>query len=248
MKKITLFLCAVVFTIGAFAQNVGINSDGSAPNASAQLDVKSTDKGFLPPRMSSEERDAIASPAAGLVIYNASSNKHEFYDGTKWYSFTSGPAAIAPTGMAYYSKTTSVNLFSNYGFNSWLYSNAVAVNYLEAVLPTAPPAAGFERVNASTLKNVTGRNINVKINITFSLQCTNTTATLYNPKVYFGVNGVQSTIYDFGNVFTANNTWYAPSCSVTIPVNNNESFDIRFGVAGGWMINLSSTSIVITEI
>jgi len=56
-------------------------------NASAQLQVQSTTKGFLPPRMTTAERDAISSPAAGLIIYNTSTNKHQGYNGTTWNDF-----------------------------------------------------------------------------------------------------------------------------------------------------------------
>jgi len=66
--------------------NVGVNS-GSTDVASAQLHVTSTTKGFLPPRMTTANRDAIASPAAGLIIYNTSTNKHQGYNGTTWNDF-----------------------------------------------------------------------------------------------------------------------------------------------------------------
>jgi len=49
MKKITALLIALLLAVGTFAQNVGINSAGSAPNSSAMLDVKSLTKG-LPDR------------------------------------------------------------------------------------------------------------------------------------------------------------------------------------------------------
>jgi hypothetical protein len=42
---------------------------GAVPNASAALDVDSTTKGFLPPRMTNAQRTAIASPAVGLMVY-----------------------------------------------------------------------------------------------------------------------------------------------------------------------------------
>lgn len=56
---------------------------GSSPNASAIVDITSTTKGFLPPRMTTTQRDAISSPAAGLVIYNTTTSKLQVYT-TSW--------------------------------------------------------------------------------------------------------------------------------------------------------------------
>ena len=75
-----MLLCAT----GIYAQGVGINDDGSQPNGSAILDVKSTTKGLLFPRMTTAERDLIASPVAGLQIYNASQSCMNYYDGSSW--------------------------------------------------------------------------------------------------------------------------------------------------------------------
>ena len=61
--------------------NVGI---GGTANAAAILDAASTTKGFLPPRMTTAQRDAISTPPAGLVIYNTSTNVLNFYNGTAW--------------------------------------------------------------------------------------------------------------------------------------------------------------------
>ena len=61
--------------------NVGIGT--TSPSASALLDLSSTTRGFLPPRMTSTERDAISSPAAGLVIYNTTTSKLQVYT-TSW--------------------------------------------------------------------------------------------------------------------------------------------------------------------
>lgn len=57
------------------------------PSASAILDVRSTTQGFLPPRMTTAQRDAISSPATGLIIYNTTTNKHQGYNGTTWNDF-----------------------------------------------------------------------------------------------------------------------------------------------------------------
>jgi hypothetical protein len=52
--------------------------------ASAVLDLRSTTRGFLPPRMTTTEKNAIASPAAGLVVYDNTTNKLCCYNGSTW--------------------------------------------------------------------------------------------------------------------------------------------------------------------
>ena len=70
------------------AQNVvttGAGGFGTAtPNAVAALDVTSTTKGFLPPRMTGTQRDAISSPPAGLMIYNSTTNKLQVRTNAAW--------------------------------------------------------------------------------------------------------------------------------------------------------------------
>ena len=56
----------------------------SSLDASAVLQADSTTKGFLPPRMTTTERDAISTPAAGLMVYNTTTNKAQCYNGTTW--------------------------------------------------------------------------------------------------------------------------------------------------------------------
>jgi hypothetical protein len=63
-----------------YAQNVGINSDGSSPNASAMLDIKSASSGLLIPRMTLAQRNAISSPAAGLLIYQTDNTPGFYYN------------------------------------------------------------------------------------------------------------------------------------------------------------------------
>ena len=63
----------------------GTTSDSfSTYNASAKLQVDSTTQGFLPPRMTTTERDAISTPASGLMVYNTTTNKAQCYNGTAW--------------------------------------------------------------------------------------------------------------------------------------------------------------------
>jgi uncharacterized protein (TIGR02145 family) len=94
-----LFILLTVFTtFAAMAQSVGINADGSAANTSAMLDVSSTTKGFLPPRMLSSQRQAIVSPAPGLMIYctNCGTNgEMQVYNGSSWTNMIGGSAVPA---------------------------------------------------------------------------------------------------------------------------------------------------------
>jgi hypothetical protein len=62
--------------------SVGVGT--TSPNASAILDITSTTKGFLPPRMTTTQKNAIASPAAGLVVYDSTTNKLQCYNGSTW--------------------------------------------------------------------------------------------------------------------------------------------------------------------
>jgi hypothetical protein len=71
------------------AGNVGIGTGLTLPNSKAVLELASTTKGFLPPRMTTAQRDAITSVPAGLMIYNTSTNKLNFYNGSAWEAVTS---------------------------------------------------------------------------------------------------------------------------------------------------------------
>ncbi len=112
MKKNTILLTAVLFTALSTMAQVAINKDGTDPNASAILDVKATDAGFLPPRMTISQRDAISSPADGLVIYNITTECLEFYKGGAWTQLCGGsgtPKAVYTIGTGGSCSNTAVN-------------------------------------------------------------------------------------------------------------------------------------------
>ena len=89
----TLLMNSSRFQIGStangalnFSNNGLAYQDDNVPtqDASAAFQVNSTARGFLPPRMTTTERDAIASPAAGLMIYNTDTNTAECWNGSAW--------------------------------------------------------------------------------------------------------------------------------------------------------------------
>ena len=81
---------------GHFSQNLTVAGKlgiGTAsPNSSAILDLNSTSLGFLLPRMTTSQRDAISPPAAGLLIYNTTNSALNLYNGSSW----GGVGASAP--------------------------------------------------------------------------------------------------------------------------------------------------------
>lgn len=71
-------IAAASYVVGPF----GVGTNG--PNSKAILTVSSTTLGFLPPRMTTTQRDAITSPTEGLVVYNSTTHTLDFYNGTAW--------------------------------------------------------------------------------------------------------------------------------------------------------------------
>ena len=97
MKKITLIFLMLSFTWLSIAQ-VGINT--ITPDASSALDIESTTGGILIPRLSEFQRDAIALPAAGLMIYQTDKNPgFYFYNGTSWTKINGAQGPRGPQGV-----------------------------------------------------------------------------------------------------------------------------------------------------
>lgn len=120
-------LCIVILLLilggrESYAQGVGIGETSITPHASSILELRSTLRGFLPPRLTTAERNAISSPATGLFLYNTSTNNLNFYDGTAWTS------------------SGTVTTFSA-GNLSPLFTTSVAT-------PTTTPALSFSLSNA----------------------------------------------------------------------------------------------------
>lgn len=88
MKETLILFIFFAFIPALIIAQVGINSDGSDPDPSAMLEIKSTSKGLLPPRLTRIERDAISNPPAGLLIYNTTNKSIDIYNGTVWGGLT----------------------------------------------------------------------------------------------------------------------------------------------------------------
>jgi hypothetical protein len=98
---------ALTFAAGGSNQNISITPSGTGsvgigtliPNTTAALDVTSTTKGFLPPRLSSVQRNAITNPTEGLVIYNSTSHCLEVYRGAGWFNLCDKAFVVSPLNV-----------------------------------------------------------------------------------------------------------------------------------------------------
>ncbi len=89
--SLILILLCCFLTIGLKAQSVGINTTSPAP--SAVLDITSTDKGVLIPRMNSGQRTGIMSPAIGLLVFDTDTESFWYHQSSGWFELVRGAFA-----------------------------------------------------------------------------------------------------------------------------------------------------------
>lgn len=106
MKK-RLIPVAVFLFVSCFVKSQNIfPSSGSAgigttsPNASALLEVRSTKKGVLIPRMTRAQRNAIASPAKGLLIFQTNGGAGFYYYNNGWHALSPSITGLAKTHLS----------------------------------------------------------------------------------------------------------------------------------------------------
>ena len=101
MYKIIFSLLMASFSLMGTAQSVGIGTN--TPASSAQLEINSTTKGLLPPRMTFVQRNAIQSSVAGLMVYctdcGINGGEPQYYNGTNWLNMIGGNASIPSVGI-----------------------------------------------------------------------------------------------------------------------------------------------------
>jgi hypothetical protein len=148
MKNIFTLLAAVLLTATTYAQ-IGINIE--TPDASAALDITSTTGGLLVPRMTETQRDAISSPATGLMIYQTDGTVgFYYYNGSSW-------AEVAATSATY-----SIGDIVNGGVVFWL--DSTGQHGLVAAMSDCATSVGWG-CNSTDLPNVPNANSNPPVGL-----------------------------------------------------------------------------------
>jgi uncharacterized protein (TIGR02145 family) len=156
MKDLSIFISMLVFISNALFAQVGINADNSTPDNSAMLDVTSTSKGALLPRMTQSQIMAISNPANGLQVFCTTDNKMYLYISTPgaWKELAYGTGSItAPLTDARDGKTYNTVLV---GTQLWMAQN---LNIGTKISGTA------EQTNNSTIEKYCYNNLDENCNI-----------------------------------------------------------------------------------
>ena len=148
LRKLILRMAVVVciaIPTQVISQNVAINSDGSNPDASAMLDVSSTSKGMLIPRMTSAQRTSIGSPANSLLVFDTSTASFWYYDADAGsWSELSGSAG----GSCY-------SLEESYNCGGMGAGRSITTDYGTIALNMTSSASNTEALSITTNKGTT---------------------------------------------------------------------------------------------
>jgi len=141
----------LLINVQIYSQNVGISADGSNPDNSAMLDIKSTTGGLLIPRMTTVQRDSISSPAQSLLIFNTTTNCYEGYVDNAWKTIWCGcPSSLTVThtaaGVVPVTKTVTYGVVSTNlsGANKcWITQNLGADHQASSATDATEASAGW---------------------------------------------------------------------------------------------------------
>ncbi len=139
MRSFFLTSLTLIFKLSLLQAQVGIGTN--TPNSSAQLEVSSTNKGILFPRMTSAQRTSIASPTNGLYVWDTNTKSLWYYDGATWVN-TISEATFGDIKSG----------FQNNDHSGWIKLDGRAVNTLTASQQSIAVSLGFTTSlpNAST--------------------------------------------------------------------------------------------------
>lgn len=217
-QNILLGMLLLAFANSYSQNNVGIGTN--TPNNSALLDIASTTKGLLIPRMTTAQRSLVGTPAIGLLVFDTDTKTIWAYDGTAWKNLYSGGGGglslpysqtvntsvsafkIANQGMGPALEGTSSNELGiginakatgDYGWGLYSFSSRPGANSIYAVSDSGAVFHGENNYTANT--NTLMSLLNRGFGKTTTLQLTNNTSSTANMQIAGNHLGEQLLIY-----------------------------------------------------
>lgn len=155
MKKVIL-ACVVLMCYKAESQ-VAINTTATTPNASAMLDISSNTRGLLIPRLTTSQRNAIASPANSLMVFDSTTLSFWYYKtGTGWLELASNPVGLTLPYSGSANSSQTLFAISNTGSGIAISGNGASGTGIYAVTGSSF-SAGLLGDNTNGGEAVTGR-------------------------------------------------------------------------------------------
>jgi len=227
MKKhflMMLLICQLATVSKIYAQNIAINGTGSLPDTSAMLDVSSVNKGFLAPRMTTLQQNAIPLPAKGLLIYNTTDNGFRVNTGTpaspSWITLALGSGTI--THALSYTNNVLTNTINGVGSS---------INIINAV-----GNSSANNVLSTTVNGMVGSGVPIINSNALSISGTNLTST---------VNGVASTGLNLSSLVAASTT-NALTSSTNMMTSTTNGVSATAPMVNSNALSLSGTNLTST--
>lgn len=233
------------------AQSMGISNAAITPDPSSILEMRTTEKGILIPRMTTAERDNISSPATGLMLYNTITNQYNFYNGSAWVFWGSAAYLSATSGETLSTISTSDVVITDMtktaleaGTYSVLFNGQVNI-------PAADYTTGFSTADAAA-------DLNLIYNDIMAIPATGTHALTFGsgetllPGVYdvAGAASIAGTLTMDGNneanpvfIIRANAGAFNTAASVNVILTNGATSENIFWIADGAIGLGASTKI-----
>ncbi|HMO61488.1 MAG TPA: hypothetical protein PKC39_14760 [Ferruginibacter sp.] len=216
MKQLLLLSFLCLCQLAKSQNNVGIGT--STPHTSALLDINSSNRGLLIPRLTSAQRTAIASPATGLLVYDTDTNSIWAYDGTIWKNLLSNGGFTLPFTQTVHTNTAALLINNNgigaameglstndfgigtasksngeYGWGLFAFTNRPGAKSINAIADSGSVFNGEIMYNGNT--NTLMSLINRGLGKTATVQLVNNASTSANMQVAGNHLGEQLLIY-----------------------------------------------------
>jgi len=183
------------------------------------LEIDSTTEGFLPPRMSIIQRDAIATPTAGLFVYNTDDKRNNYYDGTAWTDVGLGDV-VGPA-------TSTINNIVAFGDGTG-----------SSIIDSGIPFSSITALQASS----TDYDLRISTNET-NITALQASSTDYNPRITaneVAIAGLEGSSTDFDTRISTNETNIATNATnISVLQASSTDYDLR--------ISANQASITVNE-